>query len=195
MLYNKVEMRIKPLVIVFFILFAAQVIFAEDLTSTNFILRDSALTSLGGQFSATNFRNINALSQNSIGENTGANFISQLGVLYFALPSIEVAAPLGPGSGSGIGGDYQPSIFKKIVSIVEKVFLPKVSCLRTIGDLNCDSLVNIYDMSIMFHVWGRSNYSQLIASIVEAGYQSPDFNNDGKIDIRDISIVMSHWTG
>lgn len=50
------------------------------------------------------------------------------------------------------------------------------------ADFNCDSLVNLIDLSIMLHYWKTSE-------------PMPDLNEDGITDIFDFSILIYWWTG
>jgi hypothetical protein len=58
------------------------------------------------------------------------------------------------------------------------------SCGTLIGDLNCDSKVNIIDFSIMAYWYKRANPPAKI-----------DLNGDGKITLADFSIMAFYWTG
>lgn len=59
------------------------VVFAEDATSTNFILRDPIESIFGGNSTSTNFEQFNAGGQLFTGESTSTNFILRSGFLYF----------------------------------------------------------------------------------------------------------------
>lgn len=54
---------------------------------------------------------------------------------------------------------------------------------RRIGDLNCDSRVDLVDFSILLYNWGVPKNP--IA----------DLNNDGQVDLVDFSILLYWWTG
>lgn len=56
---------------------------AEDLTSTNFILRDPVITVSGGRSTATSFEFFSSSGQTAPGESTSTNFIYRAGFLYF----------------------------------------------------------------------------------------------------------------
>ncbi len=49
-----------------------------------------------------------------------------------------------------------------------------------VGDINCDGLVNILDMSILLSKWNTSDTAS-------------DLNHDGKVNILDLSILLSKW--
>ena len=59
------------------------VVFAEDATSTNFILRDPIESIFGGNSTSTNFEQFNAGGQLFTGESTSTSFILRSGFLYF----------------------------------------------------------------------------------------------------------------
>lgn len=61
--------------------------------------------------------------------------------------------------------------------------IPAEAC--AIADFNCDSKVNIRDLSILLYFWTQPY------EIAEPY----DLNEDGKIDIRDVSILLYYWTG
>ncbi len=48
------------------------------------------------------------------------------------------------------------------------------------GDLNCDGLVNILDMSILLSKWNTND-------------ATADINQDGKVSVFDLSILLSKW--
>jgi hypothetical protein len=53
---------------------------------------------------------------------------------------------------------------------------------KSIGDLNCDGLVNLVDFSILLFNW---NTASTVA----------DINNDGTVSLPDFSIMLYNWTG
>lgn len=55
------------------------------------------------------------------------------------------------------------------------------SC-KSIGDLNCDGLVNLVDFSILLFNWNSSN-------------AVADINSDGAVSLPDFSIMLFNWTG
>lgn len=73
------------LLVVFFVFFSviAKKAIAEDLSSANFVIRDSVFDAGGGNPASTNFQLLNALGQAIQGEDTSASFIHRQGALYF----------------------------------------------------------------------------------------------------------------
>jgi hypothetical protein len=59
---------------------------------------------------------------------------------------------------------------------------PEASCSNARGDLNCDSLVNLVDFSILVFNW---NTTSSVA----------DINADGTVSLPDFSILLFYWTG
>jgi hypothetical protein len=55
------------------------------------------------------------------------------------------------------------------------------SC-KSIGDLNCDGVVNLVDFSILVFNW---NTASAVA----------DINEDGTVSLPDFSIMLFYWTG
>ncbi len=62
--------------------------------------------------------------------------------------------------------------------------LPMDNCTALIGDLNCDTRVNIVDFSIMAYWYGKTTMPAAI-----------DLNHDGRVTIVDFSIMAYYWTG
>lgn len=58
------------------------------------------------------------------------------------------------------------------------------ACGAGIGDLNCDTAVNLIDFSIMAYWYERANVPDEV-----------DLNHDGKINLVDFSILAYYWTG
>lgn len=57
-------------------------------------------------------------------------------------------------------------------------------CGSGVGDMNCDTRVDVIDFSILAYWYKRTTPPNLV-----------DLNHDGKINIVDFSILASHWTG
>ena len=163
------------------------------MTSSNFILRDSAITVFGGRTDATSFQNISAGGQVAIGENNSATYTNQSGILYFNVPAAEGSGDGGGGPSSGAGPAPAPA--GAPVGLLEKIIKKLFPC-NLIGDLNKDCRVNIYDVSILFYGWGRQQRNKnFLASITATGQPSPDLNSDSRINIKDLSIMLYSWTG
>jgi len=67
-------------------------VFAEDLTSSNFILRNPTINFGGGWATSTNFETFSALGQTGIGESTSTNFTGQSGFAYIQDPEFSLSA-------------------------------------------------------------------------------------------------------
>jgi hypothetical protein len=50
----------------------------------------------------------------------------------------------------------------------------------TVGDINHDGVVNVFDLSILFTKWGTSDAAS-------------DLNHDGIVNIFDASLLLDHW--
>jgi hypothetical protein len=61
------------------------------------------------------------------------------------------------------------------------VSVPDGDC-RSIGDLNCDTFVNLVDFSILLFNWNTSS-------------EVADINADGYVSLPDFSIMLFYWTG
>lgn len=60
---------------------------------------------------------------------------------------------------------------------------PKASTATELGDINKDSKVDIFDLSILLSRWQ-----------VQSSNESADLNNDGTVNVFDLSILLSNWT-
>lgn len=54
-----------------------------------------------------------------------------------------------------------------------------------LGDLNCDGVVNVSDLLILFSHWG--------AVILSHSGPSPDLNGDGVVNVSDLLILFANW--
>ncbi|MEK7174164.1 MAG: dockerin type I repeat-containing protein [Patescibacteria group bacterium] len=81
---------------------------AEDLTSTNFILRDPVITVEGGQSNSPSFQYISATGQVVSGENASTSFIGRAGFLYFSTGTAAATPPPPPPPSTGGGGGGSP---------------------------------------------------------------------------------------
>lgn len=91
----------------------------------------------------------------------------------------DFTVPVGPGThnvcayGINYGGGTNPQLGCKAYTTPVPI----------VGDLTGDSLVNCADVHVLQDAWG-TNYSQ-----------AADLNHDGTVDVKDLSILLSHWTG
>jgi hypothetical protein len=75
-------------IIAFFILFFSFAVYASDLTSTNFIIRDPVVGTGGSYGTSTNFKLFSSGNPSFSGTGSSTNFIGRYGFLYF--PFINV---------------------------------------------------------------------------------------------------------
>ena len=178
-------------------LFIMSVTQAEDLVTSSFILRDSAITIMGGRTDSTSFQNISAAGQFVVGDSTSASYINQDGILYF---DVSVAAGGGGDGGSGGGsssgaGPAPTPVGVSTGGIIGRIAQKIFGCVP-VGDLNKDCSVNIYDVSILLYGWGQSQKNpSFLANIRNSTLPSPDINNDSVINIKDLSMMLFNWTG
>lgn len=98
-------------------------VFAEDLTATSFILRDSQTTMLAGQATATstNFQHVSGVQNIATSESTSTSFTGQSGILYFDTPVSSSAG--GGGSGGGAVGYAGPGpMITAILTSITSIF-------------------------------------------------------------------------
>jgi hypothetical protein len=83
-----------------------------------------------------------------------------------------------------IGGKESP--FGKMLSFFVGLSIPEKPevCGVALGDINCDGRVNIVDYSIMKYWYKKPNPPANV-----------DLSGDGKITLKDFSILTSNWTG
>jgi hypothetical protein len=79
----------------------------------------------------------------------------------------------------------EASAYGKVVPFTVGVTsIPKVTCGKGVGDVNCDGKVNIVDFSIVAFWYQKSSPPSKV-----------DLNRDGKVTLVDLSILAYHWTG
>jgi hypothetical protein len=165
----------RKLSFIFFLFFLcsvrAPIIFAADLSSPSFIVRDPIVGTGGGYYSSGSFNMFGAGHTNLSGYSTSPSFIGKLGFLYF--PGVGITptptptpTPSGGGSGGGGSTPVTPS---------------QTNC--RIADFNCDGRVDILDLSILLFYSGKTG-----AVIVPY-----DLHKDNMIDLQDISILFYYW--
>lgn len=141
-------------------------LFAEDLTSTSFIIRDPVLSSGGGYGTSTTFRLFNSIDNVFTNYATSTSFIGEYGFLYFpsATPTPTPTPTPAPGGGGGAG-------------------ISAITPCGSIADFNCDGHVDLLDFSIFLYY-------------MEEPYVSAthDLNNDGALNLKDISIIFYYWS-
>jgi hypothetical protein len=159
---------------------------ADFATSTNFKLESGVVNSGGGSATSTSYNLENSLGQAGVGVSTSTSFILKGGFLNFpavvattaptsAPPPVIVPTPA-PSVGIGSSGGFIPP--------PGVLPTPLPPCGAESPDLNCDSRVNLIDLSILLYY-----YNQRGPAI--ARY---DFAGDGVVDFRDVSVLMFYWT-
>lgn len=83
---------------------------------------------------------------------------------------------------SNLGGMESPMSRLHVFEVTEGRFPETQRVL--IGDINNDNLVNLVDLSMLVY-WYRREASPL----------EVDLTGDGKVDLSDISVLVSNWTG
>jgi len=136
--------------------------FAADLTSSSFIVRDPVIGTGGGYGTSGSFRLFESLEPTIIGVGSGATFIGHYGFLYFAAPDAEDDSVGGGGGGGGGSGLI-------------------IQC--RIADFNCDTHVNIFDLSILLYYVDHTT----------PDITTYDLSKDSKVDFIDTSIVFYYW--
>jgi hypothetical protein len=134
-----------------------------DFSSTSFTLENPINFIEGGQSSSSSFQYISATGQTAQGQSTSLSFGQNAGFLYF--PDEVIVTP--PGGGGGGGGGSKVGL--------------NFNC--RIADFNCDTQVNIFDLSILLYYLERSGPEV-------APY---DLSKDSLVDFIDTSIVFYYW--
>jgi len=166
---------------------------ADTFSSTNFQALDPVINFPGGYSSSGSFRLLGAIGQPAAGISDSGSFQVKGGFLYFPA---ETAAPTPapPPAPTPTGGGPILEIFKKILGEIIALVTP---CSG--GDFNCDGRVNISDAGIIFYWWDKDitqpQFANLLTSFHGRKRSSPDLNKDNKVDIYDLSILLTRWTG
>jgi len=166
-------MRIYPIIIFiigvgYFLLF--QVSLATDFSSSNFTVQDPVISGGGGFGASTNFQLWSSLSQPAIGESSSASNQVHSGFLYFSEitvtpppPPPPPPPPTTPPSGGGGGSIVVPPTTPP--GTIPPIIIPIIPII--IGEIplaQCDN-----------------------ASL----FSRSDFNCDGEVDLKDLSIFFT----
>lgn len=153
---------------------------ATEFTSDNFKIIDPVID-FGGAVnsSSDNFKLTGAIGQVAIGTSSNDTFQLKSGWLFFSA-AVPASAPAIAAAGSNFSM-YLESLVQLVVIplLPPTVFKP----CDIVFDLNCDGSVGLKDFSIFLAVQNRP------------APNPADFNKDNKIDFKDLSILLSKWTG
>ena len=143
--------------------------FATDFSSSNFIVRDPVSAGGGGFATSSSFQLWSSFSQNAPGKSTSASNELQAGFLYFVGASSSEPPPPPPGGGGGSsGGGGSGSVTTPIPppppGIIPGIIPPLLSII--FGD-------------------------QIPPLCIQPGINRSDFNCDGDVDLRDLSILLT----
>jgi len=103
---------------------------------------------------------------------------SEVSAMPVASATAVVSTPL-PGGGGILG-----AISGVIERIIERIIGEKECVPNTIGDINCDGMVDLADISILAYWAGKQNPPHHV-----------DVSGDGRVGLRDFSVVAFYWTG
>ncbi len=142
----------------------APVASAGDLTSGSFIIRDPVVGVGGGYGSSASFQLFESLDPTLIGVGTSSAYIGHYGFLYF--PFLDNGTTATSSSGGGGGVPY-----------------PGIQLNCRIADFNCDTYVNIFDLSILLYYTGEMGPN--------ISFYDLDKNNE--VGFADVSIVFYYW--
>jgi len=98
-----------------------------------------------------------------------------------AAPAASTAST--PTTSTG-GGGILGAISGVIERIIERIIGEKKCVQNIIGDINCDGMVDLADISILAYWDGKQNPPRHV-----------DVSGDGRVGLRDFSIVAFYWTG
>ncbi len=162
---------------------------AADFTSTNYTVKDPVFNNSGFS-SSGNFRLFGSVGQPFIGVGDSSNFNIKSGFQYYADAVASSGSTPSPTPSQPGGGGPILEIFKKLFGLIK-------ACTKS--DLNCDGFVDIYDVGILFYWWEKPltqpNFASALVTVLGLGRPNPDRNADKKVDIFDLSILLSDWTG
>lgn len=134
-----------------------------NFTSTSFELENPIIFLEGGSSSSSSFQYLSTTGQLTQGQSTSLSFAQNAGFLYF-----PAEASITPATGAGGGG-------APVITGLD------VYCGT--ADFNCDSYVNLLDLSILLFYMDR----------IGPDISLYDLNNDGKVGLVDISIMFYYW--
>ncbi len=174
--------------LIFFLVFIGMVfslqeaVLAVNYTSDNFKIVDP-MVNYGGvvNSSSDNFKLIAELSESAVGSSSNGTFNLNSGSLFF---SVGASTPTAGPAVSPANGNYS-SYLDSLNKLGIFPLLPtEAKPCSIIFDLNCDGIVSLKDFSIFLAVQNRP-----------ASNNPADFNKDNKVDVKDLSILLSEWTG
>ncbi|MCH7883483.1 hypothetical protein IIA95_03670 [Patescibacteria group bacterium] len=157
--------------------------FAEEFTSTNFIIKDPVIEYGGGESTSAGFVVNQSIGPAAGGRSSSAGFNLCSGFQCYPAVVVEeeeeVPAPPPP-PGDGVLITFLRAFLPPIpeLPLIPEILVP---CLP-ITDLNCDGKINLQDLSIFLFFEPKS------------APNPADFNRDTRVDIRDLSILFSDWT-
>lgn len=175
-------------------------VFATTYSSSSFKVLDPVIDSVGGRKTSSSYILLDALGQNAIGLSNSSSFTVKSGFPYFSAPSSDSGGssseePASTPSQSSVPIHILPLI-RPLIPIPEPLtpeeaeelieeHLPCQNGARA-EDLNCDNVVGLIDFSIFLYLSGEDQKNRRP--------NFADFNQDGAVDIRDLSRLFFAWS-
>lgn len=162
-------------------------------SSANFQVTDPVVDVSGGRKTSSNFILIEATGQHATGISNSSSYALKSGFLYFTDPQAQSGGGGSSGGGSIDNVPYHilPFIRPLVPYIPPEVIESIVSHLPCPAgfpkeDVNCDGTVGLVDFSIFLYLQGSDQRNRTA--------NPADFNQDGFVDVQDLSILFSAWT-
>lgn len=125
---------------------------------------------------------------------------SDLWVTWLA-PEENASCRLAVSATRTVSGQEQQIVCTKDVSVFAAPLTPNPtattspsSCPRgSEGDLNCDSRINVIDLSILLEAWVYSIENDDVVPTPKAGRPSANLDGRDGVDVSDAQVVLSNW--
>ena len=177
-------MDLREFIISFFMaIFMPYIALATEYTSDSFKVVDPVID-YGGiiNSSSDSFKLTGVLGQAAVGTSSSSSFQAKAGFIFFSAATSTPAST--PAAAIAAAGSNYSMYLKSLIEGILPFLPPKEFKPCDIAfDLNCDGSVGLKDFSIFLAVQNRPMPNPA------------DFNKDNKIDFKDLSVLLSGWTG
>lgn len=154
-------------------------VLATDYTSSSFKVLDPVFqTGGGGEMTSASFKLIGSVGQIAVGTSSASSFKVCSGFLCYPAPSAAAAKEAAAAAVAVSHGGILESLLEAFNLRVPVI---SVKPCASKADFNCDRKVGLADLSIFLYFAPRSVPNPV------------DLNNDGVVDTKDFSMLLSSW--